>query len=114
MMYFVGLDVSVKETSVCVVDEAGQVVSEHRTVTEPDAIAVLLTSLGGEYGRVGLEAGPLSQWLVIVHIRRVRHLLGRTDTTRLTANQSPAIPSLANVATAALQSAERRAGSAVA
>jgi hypothetical protein len=64
MMYFVGLNVSVKETSVCVVDEAGQVVSEHRVATEPDEIVALLTSLGVEYSRVGLEAGPLSQWLV--------------------------------------------------
>ncbi len=48
----------------CVVDEAGHVVTEHRLATERDEIAVLLTSLGGEYGRVGLEAGPLSQWLV--------------------------------------------------
>ena len=64
MMYFVGLDVSVKQTSVCVVDEAGLVVSEHRVITEPDEIAKLLASLEGDYGRVGLEAGPLSQWLV--------------------------------------------------
>jgi transposase len=32
--------------------------------TEPDDITVLLTSVGGEYVRVGIEAGPLSQWLV--------------------------------------------------
>lgn len=64
MAHFVGLDVSLKETSVCVVDEVGQVLCERKVPTEPDEIAVLLTSVGGDYVRVGIEAGPLSQWLV--------------------------------------------------
>jgi predicted NBD/HSP70 family sugar kinase len=57
MMHFVGLDVSVKETSVCVVDDAGKVLRERKVPTEPDDIAVLLTSIGGDYVRVGIEAG---------------------------------------------------------
>jgi len=64
MAHFVGLDVSVKETSVCVVDDAGKVILEQKVLTEPDAIIALLTSLGVTYGRIGIEAGPLSQWLV--------------------------------------------------
>src|SRR5208283_153055 len=64
MTYFVGLDVSVKETAVCVVDDTGKVVCERKVPTEPDDIVALLTSIGGDYGRVGIEAGPLSQWLV--------------------------------------------------
>src|SRR6202140_1998468 len=64
MAHFVGLDVSVKETSVCVVDDAGKVLCERKVPTEPDDIAVLRTSVGGEYVRIGIEAGPLSQWLV--------------------------------------------------
>ena len=64
MTHFVGLDVSVKETSVCVVDAAGKVVCERKVPSEPDDIAVLLTSIGEEYVRVGIEAGPLSQWLM--------------------------------------------------
>ena len=64
MAYFVGLDVSVKETSVCVVDDAGKVILEQKVPTEPDTIIALLTSLGATYGRIGIEAGPLSQWLV--------------------------------------------------
>ena len=64
MAHFVGLDVSVKATSVCVVDETGKVISERKVATEPDEIALLLTSVGGDYVRVGIEAGPLSQWLV--------------------------------------------------
>jgi transposase len=64
MAHFVGLDVSVKETSVCVVDDVGKVILEQKVLTEPDAIIALLTSLGVTYGRIGIEAGPLSQWLV--------------------------------------------------
>ena len=64
MVYFAGLDVSVKATSVCVVDDAGKVVLERRVPTEPADIIAILTSLGVPFGRIGIEAGPLSQWLV--------------------------------------------------
>ena len=64
MAHFVGLDVSVKETSVCVVDEAGQVISQQQVPTEPADIITLLRSVGVTFGRIGVEAGPLSQWLV--------------------------------------------------
>src|SRR5215469_5384016 len=64
MIHFVGLDVSVKETSVCVVDEAGKVILEQKVPTESADIIALLTSLGFTFGRIGIEAGPLSQWLV--------------------------------------------------
>jgi hypothetical protein len=46
MAHFVGLDVSVKETAVCVVDEVGEVVLEQKVPTEPDDIVTLLTSIG--------------------------------------------------------------------
>src|SRR5256714_13055861 len=64
MAHFVGLDVSVKETSVCVVDDTGKVILEQKVATEPADIIALLSSLGVTYGRIGIEAGPLSQWLV--------------------------------------------------
>ena len=48
----------------CVVDEVGEVVSEQKVPTEPDDIVTLLTSIDEVYGRIGIEAGPLSQWLV--------------------------------------------------
>src|SRR5213595_3816575 len=64
MVHFVGFDVSVKETSVCVVDDVAKIILEQKVLTEPDAIIALLTSLGATYGRIGIEAGPLSQWLV--------------------------------------------------
>jgi transposase len=63
MEHFVGLDVSVRETSLCVVDHVGKIVKEARVPTEPGAIVALLGK--GNFGpkRVGLEAGPTSQWL---------------------------------------------------
>jgi len=59
----VGLDVPVKERSVCVVDDAGKVILEQKVRTEPADINALVTSLGVSFGRIGIEAGPLSQWL---------------------------------------------------
>ena len=53
MAHFVGLDVSVKETSVCVVDDAGKVILEQKVLTEPDTIIALLTSLGSASGGRG-------------------------------------------------------------
>src|SRR5256884_4145345 len=64
MAYFAGLDVSVKETSVCIVDDAGKIVREARVASEPDALLQVLTIY--RFKRVGLEAGPLSQWLYSV------------------------------------------------
>jgi len=63
MDLFVGLDVSVRTTSVCVIDAFGKILKEGKVETEPDAISALLHSVGSHYKRVGLEAGPLSQWL---------------------------------------------------
>ena len=64
MAYFAGLDDSVKETVVCVVDDTGKVVCEQKVPTEPDDIVTLLASIGEDYGWIGIETGPLSQWLV--------------------------------------------------
>src|SRR5258708_6091711 len=66
MDYFAGLDVSVKETSVCIVDDAGKIVREARVASEPEALLQVLTSAIYRFKRVGLEAGPLSQWLYSV------------------------------------------------
>src|ERR1700675_3879980 len=63
MDHFAGLDVSVKETSVCIVDETGKIVREAKVVSEPDALVEVLTSPSYHFKRIGLEAGPLSQWL---------------------------------------------------
>ena len=63
MDHYVGLDVSVRDTSVCVVDETGKLLKEAKVPTEPEAIASLLAKGGFACKRVGLEAGPMSQWL---------------------------------------------------
>jgi transposase len=65
MAYFAGLDVSVKETSVCIVDDAGKIVREARVASEPEALLRVLANTY-HFKRVGLEAGPLSQWLYSV------------------------------------------------
>jgi transposase len=61
--YFAGLDVSLEETSICVVDEAGAVYREARVASEPAAIAAWFNQAGVTLARLGLEAGPLSPWL---------------------------------------------------
>src|SRR5215217_4910917 len=63
MQHFVGLDVSVKETADCVVDEQGRVVARATVDSEPAAVTDWLLGLGLRFGRVGLEAGPMSPWL---------------------------------------------------
>ncbi len=63
MEHFAGLDVSVKETSVCVVDDTGRIVREVKVASEPEALLPVLTNPIYRFKRIGLEAGPLSQWL---------------------------------------------------
>src|SRR5713101_370344 len=63
MDHFAGLDVSVKETSICIVDDTGRIVREVKVASEPDALLAVLTSAVYHFKRIGLEAGPLSQWL---------------------------------------------------
>ena len=63
MDHFAGLDVSVKDTSVCIVDDTGKIVREVKVASEPDALLPVLTNPTYHFKRIGLEAGPLSQWL---------------------------------------------------
>jgi len=63
MEYYAGIDVSLKESSVCVVDSAGKIVCEIKVASEPEALVRYFDALGLPVGRIGLEAGPLSQWL---------------------------------------------------
>jgi transposase len=63
MDHFSGLDISVKDTSVCIVDDTGKIVREVKVASEPDALLPVLTNPTYHFKRIGLEAGPLSQWL---------------------------------------------------
>ena len=63
MDHFAGLDVSVKDTSVCIVDETGKIVREVKVASEPEALLRVLKNTAYRFKRIGLEAGPLSQWL---------------------------------------------------
>jgi transposase len=63
MDYFAGLDVSVKDTSVCIVDGTGKIVREVKVASEPQALLAVLRNVTYCFKRIGLEAGPLSQWL---------------------------------------------------
>ena len=63
MDHFAGLDVSVKETSVCIVDDTGKIVREVKVASEPNALLAVLKNPAYHFKRIGLEAGPLSQWL---------------------------------------------------
>lgn len=63
MKVFIGLDVSLAKTAESVVNEHGQIVKEAETGSEPEALASWLDKLEGNIAAIGLEAGPLSQWL---------------------------------------------------
>jgi len=63
MAYFAGIDVSLEQSSVCVMDGAGNIVREARVASEPAALIEFFRKLGLSLDRIGLEAGPLSQWL---------------------------------------------------
>ena len=63
MKYYVGLDVSVKETAVCIVNTDGTIIAEKSVLSEPNALADYLAGQGMPLEKIGLEAGSLSPWL---------------------------------------------------
>lgn len=63
MEYYAGIDVSLEQSSICLMDADGKVISETKIASEPVALVLYFQSLGIEIRRIGLEAGPLSQWL---------------------------------------------------
>jgi transposase len=86
MEHYAGIDVSLELSSVCVVDATGRIVREAKVPSEPEALVGFLQQLGLPVTRVGLEAGPLSQWLhaglaeagleaVLLETRRVKAAL---------------------------------------
>jgi transposase len=63
MEHYAGIDVSLESSSVCVVDASGKIAREGKIASEPGALIAWFGSLGLELSRLGLEAGPQSQWL---------------------------------------------------
>lgn len=93
MTYYVGIDVALETSSICVVDQAGSLVREFKVVSDPEALAAALLGLGLVFGWVGLEAGSMSQWLhgglaaaglpvVLLETRQLRALRGRCRSRR--------------------------------
>ena len=65
MEHYAGIDVSLESSSVCVVDASGKIVRESKVASEPAALIGWFATLGFALARIGLEAGPLSQWLYV-------------------------------------------------
>ena len=63
MEHYAGIDVSLESASLCVVDATGRIVREAKVVSEPEILIGWFRGLEIEMTRIGLEAGPLSQWL---------------------------------------------------
>src|SRR5512136_1962946 len=63
MDHYAGIDVSLELSSVCIVDPKGKIVKEAKVASDPDALVAFFRDLGFPVARIGLEAGPLSQWL---------------------------------------------------
>ena len=63
MKHYAGLDVSVKETSICIVDETGAICRGLKVPSHPEDLVQTLKNPEWRLVRIGLEAGPLSQWL---------------------------------------------------
>ena len=63
MQHYVGLDVSLKQTAVCVVDQTGKIKREGMVASDPDAIAQYIAAHAPQVARIGLETGATSTWL---------------------------------------------------
>ena len=64
MPHYVGLDVSQKTTSICVVDEQGRRLWRGACATDPEAISVRVLRHTGVDVKVGVETGSMTPWLV--------------------------------------------------
>src|SRR3954454_9073417 len=63
MEQYAGIDVSLEASHVCVVDAQGKILKEAKVASEPEALIAWFVAHGTPMARIGLEAGPLSQWL---------------------------------------------------
>ena len=87
MTYFAGLDWSLEETTICVIDETGRIVREARTVSELEGLVEFFRASGMQMNKIGLEACSLSGWLhagltqaglsaICIETRRAKAALG--------------------------------------
>ena len=70
MDHFAGLDVSVKETSVCIVDDTGKIVREVKVASEPEALLAVLTNPAYHFKRIGLEPGHCRNGFTVLLLKR--------------------------------------------
>ncbi len=93
MSYFAGLDVSLEETALCIVDDAGRIVREARVASEPEALVAFFAACEMTMERVGLEACSLTAWLhaglteagvpaICIEARQAKATMGRCRTRR--------------------------------
>ena len=103
MEHYAGIDVSLELSSVCVVDAQGKIVREVKVASEPEVLVAFFASLDFAVKRIGLEAGPLSQWLhaglkrtgfdaVLLETRHVKAALSAM-TVKTTARMRVGLPS---------------------
>ena len=74
MDYFAGLDVSVKDTGVCIVDDTGRITREVRVTSEPDALLAVLRNPTYRFKRKGL--GSWTAFAMVVQCARRTKLVG--------------------------------------
>jgi transposase len=97
MTYFAGIDVSLEASSICVVDADGEIIREVKIASEPEALVKFFQEAGFAVRRIGLEAGPLSQWLhdgltqagfdvVLLETRHVKAALSGAETVAIEAD----------------------------
>ena len=63
MEQYVGLDVSLKQTAICIVDRAGKIEREGVAASDPETIAAFVKSHAPHVARIGLETGATATWL---------------------------------------------------
>src|SRR6202161_3801098 len=98
MDHYAGIDVSLECSSVCVVDASGKIAREGKGASEPEALMAYFGSLRLSVVRVGLEAGPLSQWLyaamkeagLAVELLETRHVRRALETMPVKSDRNDA------------------------
>ena len=98
MDHYVGIDASLECSSVCVVDGSGKIVREDKIASEPEALMAWFGWIGFKAARIGLEAGPLSQWLyaglreagLAVELLETRHVRTALETMPVKSDRNDA------------------------